>query len=80
MVVGERLQQGKGPSSNAFPTAWLGRRAQGEELPPSLREGKDGMLRERLIPRGSAQCGSCTFVRGSGSSDTAPNPSFPAGN
>lgn len=40
-MAGERLRRGKGPSSDALPTAWLGRRAQGEELPPPLRKGRD---------------------------------------
>lgn len=62
MVAGERLQQGKGPSTNAFPTAWVGRRAQGEKLLPPFQGGKDGMLREKLIPRGSGQCCYCTSV------------------
>lgn len=31
--------------------------------------GKDGILREKLIPCGSAQCCSCMCVRGLGSSD-----------
>ena len=54
MVVREGLCQDKESISDAFLTAWVGRRGQGKgscptASPPSSGEGKDRMLGKRLI-------------------------------